>query len=98
MRHNERVIFMAFIWLDKQFQQKVDLIKGLLSVEGNIVFGDTGFTKDSVTLHGLYYGGDEPKSVKYQITKDHIEMLDNSHSIEDVIQVYKEIGYFEETK
>lgn len=84
---------MAHIWLDKQFQQKVDLIKGLISVEGNIVFDDTGFTKDSVTLFGVDYS-DEPKGVKYQITKDHIEMLDNAHSIDQVIQVYSSIGYF----
>lgn len=88
---------MATIWLDKQFQQKLDLIKALISVDGNIVFGNTGFEKDSVTLSGTYYGGDEPKGVRYQITKDHIEMIDGARTIEEVIEVYRNIGYFTES-
>lgn len=88
---------MTTIWLDKQFQQKIELIKGLISVQGNIVFGNTGFDKESVTLFGTYYGGDEPKSVRHQITKDHIEMIDGARTIEEVIEVYRDIGYFAES-
>ncbi|MGF7535055.1 hypothetical protein AAGG74_15400 [Bacillus mexicanus] len=87
---------MTYIWLDKKFQQKLDLVKGLISVEGNIVFGNTGFEKNSVTLYGLYYGDTEPKVVKYILTKDHIEMLDSAQSIDEVIEVYRKIGYFKE--
>lgn len=89
---------MTYIWLDKKFHQKLDLIKGLISVEGNIVFEDTGFTNNSVTLYGLYYGDAKPKNVKYKLTKDHIEMLDSAHSIDEVIEVYRKIGYFKEVE
>lgn len=94
IRTNGKGEFMDTIWRNKQTQQKLDLIKGLISVEGNIIFGDAVFTKNTVNLHGMYYGGDEPKRVNFQVTKDHIEMLDNAHSIKEVIEVYENISYF----
>lgn len=83
-------------WLEKQLQQKLALIKGLISVEGNIIFGNTGFTKDSVVFYGSYFGGDEPKSVNYSVEKEHIELLKEASGTSDIIEIYKNIGYFSE--
>jgi hypothetical protein len=85
-----------YYWEEKGFQQKIDLIKGLISVEGNIIFGNTGFNKESISLYGAYQGENVPKRVVYEITMDHIEMFKKSKTIEEVIEIYNSIGYFQD--
>lgn len=81
-------------WENNKLRMKIDLIKGLASVEGNITFDMLGWEKDnSVVLYGTYWGGEEPKGVRYLIIKDYIEMLKDAITIKDVIQVYKSIGF-----
>ena len=87
---------MDYYWEEKGFQQKIDLIKGLISVEGNIIFGNTGFNKESISLYGAYQGENVPKRVVYEITMDHIEMFKKSKTIEEVIEIYNSIGYFQD--
>jgi hypothetical protein len=69
----------------------------LISVDGNIVFGNTGFNKESVILYGTFFSENEPKGVLYEVTKDHLESLRDANTIQEVIEVYYDIGYFVES-
>jgi hypothetical protein len=83
---------------ERKMHMKMDLLKGLISVDGNITISMTGLNpnKKEITFTGTYWGGNSPKRVEYIVVKDYFEMLEDANTVEDVMNVYNAIGYFVE--
>jgi hypothetical protein len=78
--------------------KRVDVIRALIGIDGNLTMTDTEGCKDgSVILHGYKRNFQDVEPVKYFIGTDEIELLLNAKNFNEIYEIYKEIGYFQET-
>lgn len=76
----------------------IDLIRALIQYEGNYTFGMT--TRNYELLGGVCFSGGHnvtKNSVNFVLDKEMVESLKAAKSIEEVIEIYREIGFFTES-
>jgi len=77
--------------------RRVEIIRALIGMDGELTMTDTEYNHDSIILNGFKRNGNETKSVKYYIGESEILELVGSKNFLEVHKVYKEIGYFKST-
>ncbi|SYX84635.1 hypothetical protein [Paenibacillus alvei] len=73
----------------------IDLIKSLIQFEGNYTF--SMITRNYDRLGGVCFSGNHnvtKNSVNFVLDKEMVESLAAAKSIEEVIEIYREIGFF----
>lgn len=76
-------------------KKKIDLVNAFMQVEGDIKLTDTMYSKDgSVTFSGYKEANGEYKSIKIVLDKDHVEIINNSNSVIEIYECYKEMKFF----
>ncbi|GAK03309.1 hypothetical protein JCM19037_1623 [Geomicrobium sp. JCM 19037] len=77
--------------------KRINLIKALIAVDGDLEMGGTSIARDgSVTMGGYKRNYKELASVNYYIEKSVMEELNQVNTFDEMYEIYKEIGYFEE--
>ncbi|EJW14435.1 hypothetical protein M5X00_29895 [Paenibacillus alvei] len=81
-----------------QVGDSIDLIRALIQFEGNYTFAMT--TRNYDRLGGVCFSGNHNvtrNSVNFVLDKEMVESLKAAKSIEEVIEIYREIGFFAES-
>jgi len=82
----------------EQFGDPIAVIKSLIQFEGNYSFNMT--TTNYKFSGGVSFSGNHNEtknSVNFVIDKETVESLKAAKSIEEVIEIYREIGFFMES-
>lgn len=87
--------------IDKELMTKVDLLKALLQFDGSVMLQHTSYEGDGdiIFVGSRIYSSNSngmmiTKPIRISVDKYQVESLRECATIDDVYEVYKEMGYF----
>ncbi|WP_338335485.1 hypothetical protein [Bacillus altitudinis] len=82
--------------MDNHTAIRIDVIRALIGLEGDIRMGSTLYSKKGIELDGHYKDRHKNNRLKFFIDNSYVELLREAKDFNDVYEIYESIGYFKE--